>query len=95
MPKGTFFTPRPVGSVDEARVTGIKIRLIEDGTYDFNIAVEEGDTSSGSFEVMEDGTVRTNEDDLSNEDQAALNNILKVALSLYVEDRGYSGVVVN
>lgn len=95
MAKGTFGTPRPVGAVDEVRVSTLKIRLTKNGDYDFNVEVEEGDTTGGDFEVVETGNVRTNKNDLGASDQAALDNILKVALSLYINDRGYSGVVIS
>ena len=93
--KGTFQTPRPVGTVSEIRISAIKVRL--DSTLEFQIAanLEEGNEVDGVFEVTDKGTVSVLESDLSAADQVLLNNFLKVILREYINTKGYSNVTVT
>lgn len=95
MAKGTFGTPRAVGSVNEIRISKLALRLTEDGSYDFSVDLEEGDTTGPDFEIVESGNVRLNESVLSAADQLALDNILKVMIRAYIAQEGYTGVVIS
>lgn len=96
MPKGIFGTPRPVGTVDEIIVEKTIIRLI-DGEYDINATLLEGNDNAGTFEAVEGGGgfIRIKKSDLSVSDQVFFDNFLKVIISEYVGDKGYSGVVIT
>lgn len=94
MAKGTFGTPRAVGSVEEIIIDKVVIRLSNDGVYEINATLLEGN-NTGTFEEVETGFLRIRETDLAAPDQAFLDNFLRMVLSEYVDDKGYSGVVIT
>ena len=94
MTKGTFGTPRPVGNVGEMRVKVVRLQFTGD-EYELKVVVEEGNDVAGTLVEVESGSIGIPESALSAADQAAMNNFLRTVLSIYVDDKGYSGVVIS
>ncbi len=92
--KGVFTKPRSAGKVKEIRVKVARVQFSE-GKYALKATVEEGKILKGTFVEIKSGKIGILESDLSDEDQVAFDNFLRVVLSLYIDDKGYSGVVIS
>ncbi len=95
MSKGTFGTPRPTGTVDEIQIGNINMQRESDGNYFLMVGVIEGTEVGGVFEPKESNSINLKISDLGASDQAAFDNFLKVLISQYINDRGYSGVTIT
>ena len=96
--KGTFDSPRAVGTVEEIRVSSLKIRFVETETgnqFRIDAEIHEGNDVAGVFEVSEKGSVEVLESDLSVPNKVALESMLSVIINIYVNARGYSGVTIG
>jgi len=91
--KGTFNTPRSIGTVDEIRVTNFKINLNSEGEYELSAILHEGTDVGGVFEVGAVGEINILESGLNAANKTRLNNIFKTLLQLYVNEKGYSASV--
>lgn len=95
MAKGTFGTPRSIGTVEEIHVTAVSLSRKETGEYFIDADFLEGNDVSGVIVETEVRRITIEVDALAEPDQVFFNNFLKMLISEYVGDRGYSGVVIT
>jgi len=96
MSKGRFDTPQPLGTVDEIRITAVKVKSLTDTSgFQIHANLDEGNDVAGTFEVKDTGTMSILESELSVSDQTLLNNFLKLILREYIGAKGYTGIIIT
>ena len=94
MNKGTFATPRSLGTVTEFRIGSVEIRPL--GT-DFLIRgyMNEGEEIGGVFTPHEGKDLNLNTNTLSPADGNVLNAFLRLLMRTHADQQGYTGVVIT
>jgi len=95
MSKGTFTTPRSLGSVEEIQLTTIRYHRNSDGSYQIEASFREGNDVGGTFEVIEQSELNLSDADLTAADQVFVDNFLKVILTHYIGSKGYSNITIS
>ena len=88
--KGTFASPRDLGSVPEIRFADVKIR--GDGAF---AVVNEGEEVAGVFTVSVSKSLELERTDMAAATVAALDNFLRALMAEYTTQEGYTGVVIT
>jgi len=94
MSKGIFQTPRSLGAVTDIRPIHTKVRLTDKG-YRISSMIEESENVAGDLEKRLDGEVDLMESNLTPAQRAIFTNFMKLLVSLYVTQEGYSNVTVT
>ena len=95
MNKGTFQSPRSLGTVAEFRVSALDIKL-KDGELVVSVVIQEGEEIGGVFTPhFTKEQLVIEEKDLLPQNQALISNLMKFLLQEYADKEGYSNVTVT
>lgn len=92
--RGTFNTPRTLGTVDEIHVDSIRLRRNDTG-YDISGAISEGEDVAGRFVETLRKELRIQTDTLAAADQTVLEDFIQLLIREYVSQEGYIGVTIS
>jgi len=93
MTKGTFGTPRDLGSVPEIQFVSVRIRFGDEEAIDANI--KEGEEVGGVFQESVTNQLHLERADMDAATVAALDNFLRALMSEYATQEGYTGVTIT
>ena len=94
MSKGTFQTPRSLGTVLEIRAGRFRVSPSETG-FDISGEMIEGEEIASVFTEMLRKDFNLQTDALLPADQNVLDAFIKLMIREYVSQEGYSGVVIT